>query len=67
MQLTSPQLSLKESVARRRLYQGILLDTWWGTCTLMSCVKNSILQVHASQHITGCSQCLALPQLMAQK
>lgn len=41
--LTWPQFSRRESVAARRLYQGILLFTWWGTCTLMSWQRNSTL------------------------
>jgi hypothetical protein len=41
---TCPQLALSDSLALRRLYHGILLLTWWGTCTLMSCVRNSTLQ-----------------------
>ena len=40
---TWPQFFLKESFAFLRLYQGILEATWWGTCTLMSCVRNSTL------------------------
>jgi hypothetical protein len=42
---TSPQFCLSESVAARRLYQGILLFTWCGTCTLMSWHRNSTLRV----------------------
>ena len=41
---TWPQFCRSESVAARRLYQGILLFTWWGTCTLMSWHRNSTLQ-----------------------
>mmetsp|Transcript_1490 Transcript_1490/g.4417 ORF Transcript_1490/g.4417 Transcript_1490/m.4417 type:complete len:215 (+) Transcript_1490:582-1226(+) len=44
-----PQFLRRLSLALRRLYQGILLFTWWGTCTLMSWVRNS---THA-----GKSQC----------
>ena len=45
---TCPQFFLSESLAIRKLYQGILDATWWGTCTLMSCVRNSTLQHHKS-------------------
>jgi hypothetical protein len=41
---TWPQFCLKEAFALRKLYQGIFDATWWGTWTLMSCVKNSTLQ-----------------------
>ena len=41
---TWPQFCRRESVAARRLYQGILLFTWCGTCTLMSWHRNSTLQ-----------------------
>lgn len=40
----SPQLVRRDSVALRRLYQGILLLTWWGTCQLMSWVRKSTLR-----------------------
>jgi hypothetical protein len=57
---TSPQFARNESVAARRLYQGILLFTWCGTCTLMSWHRNSTLQ-QQPQPRTQPQPCLAVP------
>lgn len=51
---TLPHFSRRLSLAGRRLYHGILLFTWCGTCTLMSCVRNST-QLGKSQWTVPCS------------
>ena len=45
---TWPQFCCRLACALRRLYHGILEFTWCGTCTLMSCVRNSTLRSRAT-------------------